>query len=390
MVVECKKLDHFGRGIVFVNDKITFVRGLLPMETAEVKITVDKKKYAEGELVKLIKTSCDRVIPNCPYENCGCAIKHLKYEKQLRYKEEKVKEIVYKFGHIKPIFRNIIYDDHISGYRNKITLKVDNSVGYYEFNTNKFLKIDNCFLVDEKINKILKVLNTLDLSMAYEVIIKEFDQIMIVIKGKIDFEPLKEFADIIYVDDKLVYGDEFASVMIKDFSFKISKDSFFQVNKYLTEKLYDTALNYCGKDKSKKVLDLYCGTGTLTLLLSKYFDFVTGIEINKEAVLCALENKKINKVNNVKFICGDVSKEIDKLNADIIVVDPPRSGLSKEGRDDIIRIDPSKIVYISCDPITLARDLNVFSEKYEVIEITPVDMFPNTYHVETVTLLERK
>ena len=128
---------------------------------------------------------------------------------------------------------------------------------------------------------------------------------------------------------------------------------------------------------------------TITLLLSNYFKKVVGVEINKEAIECANLNKEINNIDNVDFICGDVSKIINDLMADIIVVDPPRSGLSKEGINDILKIGPEKIVYISCDPMTLARDLNILSDDYIVKEITPVDMFPNTYHVETVTLLEK-
>ena len=186
--------------------------------------------------------------------------------------------------------------------------------------------------------------------------------------------------------------DKFVMVKLKGLTFKISKEAFFQVNKYMTEKLYDLALNYLKPDKTKTVLDLYCGTGTISLILSKHFKKVIGIELNKEAIDCAQENKKINKINNVNFICGDASKEIKKVQdkIDYIIVDPPRSGLTKEGIGHILKLNPKKVVYISCDPITLARDLNLLKEYYDIKEVTPVDMFPNTYHVENVAVLVRK
>ena len=153
-------------------------------------------------------------------------------------------------------------------------------------------------------------------------------------------------------------------------------------------KLYNKVLEYL--DGGKSVLDLYCGTGTISLFLSRYFDEVTGIEINEEAVKCAFLNKKLNNISNVRFICGDVSKLVYDLKADNIVVDPPRSGLTSKGISDILNINPDRVVYVSCDPMTLARDLKLFEEKYIVQEVTLFDMFPWTYHVESVCLLVRK
>ena len=387
--VYAEKLDNFGRGIVYQNGKITFVKNLLPCEKADIEIVLDKKRYALGKVVRLLEKSSDRVDPKCPYENCGCMLKHLDYLKQLEYKESKVKDIIYKFSGMVPKFNPIVYED-CWNYRNKITLKISNGTCYCKPGTNNMIKIDSCFLVSDKVNEIIKVLNTLDLSKAQEVVIKEFNGIMLIIDGYLDISLLKTLVNSIYLNGKLVYGAEYITTLIKDLTFYISKDSFFQVNKYLTENLYDVAIEYCGNDKSKKVLDLYCGTGTISLLLSKYFKEVIGIEINKEAIKCANLNKKANNIDNVSFVCGDASKKIDDLKADIVVVDPPRSGLTNKGIKDIIKINPEKIVYVSCDLVTLARDLGILKEKYNVLEITPVDMFPNTYHVETVTLLERK
>lgn len=388
--VKCLRLDHFGRGIAYIDKKIVFVNNLLPTEEALIEITGNKKKYSVGKIVSLEKESLDRVIPKCPYLNCGCALKHLKYEKQLLYKEEKVRDIIKRYACVDTKINKIIPSKSIYNYRNKITLKVDGFLGYYGNGTNNIITIDKCFLASEKMNEIIEKLNTMDLSKVHEITIKEFDGIMLIIKGYLDIEPLKDLVDTIYMNDKLLYGDKYVKTKINDLTFNVSKDSFFQVNIYMVEKLYDKALEYLQNDKDKKVLDLYCGTGTITLLLSKYFKEVIGVEINREAIECANLNKEINGVDNVSFICGDVSKIINDLKADIIVVDPPRSGLSKEGINDIIKIGPEKMVYISCDPMTLARDLNILSGEYDIKEITPVDMFPNTYHVETITLLEKK
>ncbi len=384
------RLDDKGRGITKLDNKVTFIPNLLTNEKANIKIIKNKKKYAEGEVINIIKESKDRVIPKCPYQNCGCQLKHLDYQKQLEYKQNKVKDILKKFGNLTPKINKIVYDNNINHYRNKITLKVNNKVGYHRQNTNEFIPIKRCELVSEKVNKLINLLNKEDLSKVKEITIKEFDQTMIIIDGTMDIANIKDKVDVVYMNNKLIKGSLFVQTTLKNLKLNVSKESFYQVNKTMTEKLYDIAINYLGQDKNKTVLDLYCGTGTISLIISKYFKKVIGIEINKEAIKCANENKKQNDITNIEFICGDASKEIKKLKADMIIVDPPRSGLTKEGINDILKINPPKIVYISCDPITLARDLKILNEKYNIKEVTPVEMFPNTYHVENVTLLEKK
>lgn len=390
IIIKGERLDDKGRAVTKIDGKITFVSNLLPNEEAEVKIINIKKKYNEAKVLKLLKTSSERVVPKCPYLNCGCQLKHLNYQKQLEYKQNKVKEILKKFGNITPKINKIVYDNNINHYRNKITLKVQNNVGFFQNHTNSFIPIKRCELVSEKVNNLIRELNQKDLSKVTEVTIKDFDDIMLIIKGDMDITNLP--AKVIYLNDKLMTKDKFVTTKLKGLTFKISKDAFFQVNKYMTEKLYDLALNNLKPDKTKTVLDLYCGTGTISLILSKHFKKVIGIELNKEAIDCAQENKKINKINNVNFICGDASKEIKKVQdkIDYIIVDPPRSGLTKEGIGHILKLNPKKVVYISCDPITLARDLNLLKEYYDIKEVTPVDMFPNTYHVENVAVLVRK
>ena len=389
VLVKCERLDHFGRGIGYVLGKIIFVSNLLPNEEALVKIILDKKKYMVGEVVQLVKKSNDRIEPKCPYENCGCALKSLDYLKTLEFKKDKVIDILKRYGEIEGVVKEIVSSRNIYAYRNKITLKVkDGKIGYFKNGTNDLIEINRCEIASKKSNEIIKVLKNSDLSNVREIVIKDFGEVMLIIKGDMNIEELKPLVSSIYINDRLVYGKENIIATLGKFKFYVSKDSFFQVNMDVALKLYNKVLEYL--DGGKSVLDLYCGTGTISLFLSKHFDEVTGTEINEEAVKCAFLNKKLNSISNVRFICGDVSKEIHHLKADNIVVDPPRSGLTNEGINDILKISPERFVYVSCDPMTLARDLKLFKEKYEVKEVTLFDMFPWTYHVESVCLLIRK
>ena len=390
-LVKCEKLDHFGRGLGYVLGKIIFVPNLLPNEEALVKVVLDKKSFMVGEIIKLIKKSDDRIDSKCYYENCGCMVKSLNYSKTLEFKKNKVIDILKRYSNLDNVVKEIIPSEKIFGYRNKITLKVKgDKIGYFKNGSNELIEINRCEIASDKSNEIILILKKCDLSKVREVTIKDFGDVMIIIKGDMNIECLKPLADSIYMNDRLVYGKDNIIANLGEFKFYVSKDSFFQVNMDVAFKLYNKVLEYLGKNKSESVLDLYSGTGTISLFLSKYFDEVTGIEINEEAVRCANLNKKLNGVNNVKFICGDVSKKVNNLNVDNIVVDPPRSGLSVAGINDILKISPKKIVYVSCDPMTLARDLKLFEEQYEVAQVTLFDMFPWTYHVESVCLLLRK
>ena len=391
VLVKCEKLDHFGRGLSHVLGKIIFVPNLLPNEEALVEIVLNKKKYMVGEIIKLVKISDDRIRPKCSYESCGCALKSLNYSKTLEFKKNKVTEILKRYGNLENVVKEIIPSDNIYGYRNKITLKVNGGkIGYFKNGTNELIEINRCAISSKKSNEIIRVLKRCDLSKVREVIIKDFGEVMVIIKGDMDINALKPLVTSIYMNGKLVCGNENIIAELGDFKFYVSKDSFFQVNTKVALKLYNRVLKYLDNSGGKSILDLYSGTGTISLFLSKYFKEVTAIEINEEAVKCAFLNKELNNISNVRFICGDVSKEIHNLKADNIVVDPPRSGLSIDGINDILKINPERLVYVSCDPMTLARDLKKLKENYEVKEVTLFDMFPWTYHVESVCLLIRK
>ena len=195
--------------------------------------------------------------------------------------------------------------------------------------------------------------------------------------------------DIIYINNKLVYGEEFLKEKIDGLEFNISPKSFFQVNKNIMTKMYEKAVSYI--NKSNRVLDLYSGTGTITLLASKKAKEVIGIEVVKDAVKDANNSLELNNVSNVSFICDKVENRIDEFkDIDSIILDPPRSGSDKKSLNSILEIEPKQVIYISCNPVTLSRDYNVLQEKYNIKEITLFDMFPNTYHVESLMVLERK
>ena len=204
-------------------------------------------------------------------------------------------------------------------------------------------------------------------------------------------EILKNLDVSVYHNSKYISGNKVLIETLNNYKFSILPDSFFQINKKQTINLYNQIVEYANPQKEDKVLDLYCGVGTIGIYLSKYCKEVLGIEINKSSIENANINKKLNNVENISFIEADVSKVLSiKYKADIIIVDPPRSGLDKNTIETLIKINPKKIVYVSCDPITLSRDINLLKNNYILKDIKLYDMFPETYHVESVCVLERR
>lgn len=385
--VEITNLDHFGRGIV-KKEKPIFIDNALVGEIVEIEITKDNKKYSEGRVIKYIKKSPLRVESNCPfYDKCGgCDLLHLSYQDQLKYKETKVKEIIKKFSGlecVKEIVPTIQYN-----YRNKVTLHVKQKLGYYQKKSYDIINIDNCLIADERINDLIKKLNIIDLNTITKITIRvsSKESMLVIEGGKLDITSFKE-VDTIIVDNQVLKGRGYIIEEINNLKFVISPDSFFQVNRLGMINIYNQVLKYV--DNDTKVLDLYCGTGTIGIYLADKVNQVLGIDINKSAINDALMNKKINNLENIDFKLGDVEDVLNNnsFKADCIVVDPPRAGLGNMVIKNIFKIQPQKLIYVSCDPVTLARDLNILKDKYDVVEITPFDMFSNTYHVECVGLL---
>lgn len=407
-IVEIIDFDHQGRGIGKLNNKTVFVVNALPGEIVEVDIIQEKKNFIEGKVLNYIKISDKRISPLCPYCNMcgGCDIMHISYQEQLEFKQKKIENIVKRYLNSSLLVKNIIPSCDLH-YRNKVTFHVKNNhIGYYKEKSNDLIAIETCFLLDDNINKIYKVIKeNMNLNNVEMVVIRTSKNIsnsmvIIYIKGKVDensfIELLRSYVDSIIIsyngEFKSIYGNDFILEKLIDMKFIIKANSFFQVNTLQTERLYSKVMEYVGAKKDEVVLDLYCGTGTIGMFISQNAKEVIGIELNPSAVLSANENKKLNNIDNINFFVGDTGKILKQSNykVDTIIVDPPRAGLSSLTINEIFKIKPKKIVYVSCDPMTLVRDLNALSKDYNILELTPVDMFPNTSHVECVSLLQKK
>ena len=402
--VEVTKLDHQGRGIAKINDKIIFIPNVLPCETIDVNIVLEKKKYYEGTVKEIINASDKRINPICPYfEECGgCQFLNMNYQDSLDYKQNKVEEIMNKYLGIKIKINNIVACDNNLYYRNKTTFQVENDIGFFKEKTNTLIPVDKCYISDIRINDIYKeIKDNIDLTNVNQIIIratKNTLESMVIFKtsnyvdNKRLIDVLKNKVDSIYINDELIYGKGKIIENLCNKNFYISPSSFFQVNTVQAEKLYNKAIEYANIKKEDTVLDLYCGTGTIGIIASDKAKKLIGIELNKEAIKDANENKKLNNINNIEFYAGDVGKILNKNNykPDTIIVDPPRAGLDSLALSQILNIKPKKLVYVSCDLMTLARDLKLLSNDYDILELTPVDMFPYTAHVESVCTLKYK
>ena len=402
--VEVTKLDHQGRGIAKINDKIIFIPNALPCETIDVNIVLEKKKYYEGTIKEIINASDKRIKPICPYfEECGgCQFLNMNYQDSLDYKQNKVEEIMNKYLGIKIKINDIVACDNNLYYRNKTTFQVKNDIGFFKEKTNTLIPVDKCYISDIRINDIYKeVKDNIDLINVNQIIIratKNTLESMVIFKtsnyvdNKRIIDVLKNKVDSIYINDELIYGKGKIIENLCNKNFYISPSSFFQVNTVQAEKLYNKAIEYANIKKEDTVLDLYCGTGTIGIVASDKAKKVIGVELNREAIKDANENKKLNNINNIEFYAGDVGKILNKNNykPNTIIVDPPRAGLDSLALSQILNIKPKKLVYVSCDLLTLDRDLKLLSNDYDILELTPVDMFPYTAHVESVCVLKLK
>ena len=389
MLIE--KMDNQGRGITYYNDKIMFVNNALPNEDVDISIILDKKRYSVANITKYNKISAKRIKPKCKYYGIcgGCQLEHISYQDELEYKKNYLNDI-FKVLDIKI---DKIVSDNDYGYRNKVTLKVDNNkIGYNKLNSNEIISIDKCLIADNLINEKIKYLDLIDKKEVNEIIIKSFNnKVMLVLNGEknIDISKLINHFDTIYINDKLVCGDKIITT-INNTKYYIAPNSFFQVNNSIAEKMFNYIKDICKKNNASRVIDLYCGCGSISLIIADIVDYVYGVELNKQSIIDANENKLLNNISNVEFK-RDTTNNIENISRfDTMIVDPPRSGLSKKVVDKILNSNIKNIIYISCDPITLRRDLLLLKNKYNIDSITTFDMFPNTYHVENVCTLSIK
>ena len=397
MEVEIVKFDNLGRGIGYINNKIIFIPKTVPGDIVNIEITLEKKNYYEGKVLSFIKESKQRILPKCPYySKCGgCDLMHISLSNMLEYKLDKVNDILNN-NNISYKVDNIVKSNNLYNYRNKVTLRIVNKiVGYYENDTHFLVEIKECLLCKDIINNVINDLYLLNIINGEITIRCNYkDEVLIIINSSdiisINEELINKYKIIgIIVNDKCLYGEDYFIDKIDNYLFRVSYDAFFQVNNYICSKLFELIKN--NTVESKNILDFYCGVGTLGIVASNNNKKVLGVEINENAVKDAFINKCLNQVNNINFICADTKKVVDEIKSDFdtIILDPPRSGVDKNVLDKIIKENINKIIYVSCNPLTLVRDLIVLADYYRIVDITLLDMFPNTEHVEVVTILER-
>jgi len=436
----CVAIDDKGKGIVRYNDLTIFVDDLLIGEKADIKLIFKYGKLFSATAIKRYNDSPIRIKPKCEiYSKCGgCNLMHLKYEEQLKYKQLKVQNLLHKFAHIDFNVSPCIGMEYPYYYRNKIQVPFQNDkkgkiiAGFYEESTHKIVTSTNCLVQNKKARQIIEtIINMMEKYhiKAYDedkreglirhVIIKtsySYNQIMVVLvtnqdefKGRKNFakELVNKIPEIVSVvqnintrktnvilgeKERILYGSGYIKDSIFGLDFLISSKSFYQTNPIQLQVLYSTAIKLANLSKTDSILDAYSGTGTIGLCASKYVKKVTLVEIVKEAYLDGLKNIKLNNILNAEFINEDATKYILQTDKyfDVIFMDPPRKGSTPEFLNSLLKIRPRSIVYISCNPVTLARDLTYLVNDYDLKQVIPVDMFPHTTHVETIVLMSRK
>lgn len=442
--VEIKKVVYKGEGIAYVDDFVIFVPLSCISDILKVKVISAKKTYARAIILEIIKPSKDRVETNkISFRDFnGCDFAMLKYEKQLEYKENMVKELFQKMCNIdiSDIFKGIIPATQIENYRNKISepffIDETNKIntGFFERKSHVVFSADEDILKSKiaiKITeKVLKKLNEKKFTVYDENTNKGFlkhliirnnskNDVMlaIVVYKKKEIEKLINILKKLYEENdeiKSVYisvknninnviigdenihiiGDKIINENLSGINFKIYLDSFFQINIEQVQKLYETALSYIS-DKKEVAIDAFSGTGTISMLMSNKFSKIYAIESTKSAVIAAKKTAKENNINNIKFIASKVEDKISNIvkyeNVSHIVFDPPRKGIDKIVLEEVASKSIQNIIYISCEPSTFARDLNILREYgYKLKKIKAVDMFPNTHHIETVSLITKE
>lgn len=433
-----------GEGIAKIDDFAIFIPGAIKGEKIKILIVKVLSSHAFGKIVEIIEESEFRQKADCTtYKRCGgCNLRHVKYEQTLKMKQNAVQSLVNKTLKNKINVQETIGMENPFHYRNKAQYPLGRSkdgkpiIGVFANRTHEVIPMEKCYIQNpnsEKIAKfILEFIKKNNLSIYDEIsrkglfrhiVIKvgiKTNEIMcvLVINGKAipkEKELIKELTQrfpniktivknintkntnvILGQENINIYGNGYIKDILGEYTFKISPLSFYQVNPIQAEKLYNLGVEQAQITKNDIVFDLYCGIGTISIFMSKYAKKVYGVEIVKDAVKDAIENAGINNVTNTEFYAGDVEIILDELInkknivPNVVMVDPPRKGLDKNSINNIMKIKPRKIVYISCNPATLIRDLACFEELYYIRTITPVDMFPFTSHVECCSLIELK
>lgn len=433
-----------GSGVCKIDSFAVFVPSSAVGDKAEVKILKSAKNYAFGKVETILSPSPNRISPDCDiFNQCGgCTFRHITYQSELDFKQKRVYDALTRIGGIDgSLISEIIGADESDFYRNKAQLPVTvNSegnvkVGFFAPRTHRVIALDDCQLQSRAfspaINIFLEWANQNHISVYDEKIhsgilrhlylryAEKTDELMVCIVANANelrkekqlvqmlSENLPNLKSIVLNTNtdktnvitgkkcRTLYGDGYITDILCDMKFRISPLSFYQVNRTQAEKLYQKAAEFANLNKNETLLDMYCGTGTIGLTMANYVKNLIGVEIIPQAVEDAKNNAVLNEISNAEFICADAAqaaKILQKRNVkpDCIVLDPPRKGCESSLIDTISEMSPERIVYVSCDPATLARDIKLFSEKgYFVEKAVPVDLFPRTTHVECVVLMTK-
>lgn len=433
-------LGDNGEGIGKVDDFTVFVHGGVPGDLVNAKIIKVKKQYAIGMVCDIKEPSEMRCLSECPYIKCGgCQTQMIEYPSQLKLKKKLVEDTMKRIGHLDVHVEEVHGMDEPIAYRNKSQYPVrmvngDIQVGFYKQRTHDVVNIEHCLVQHPLVNRVMrsikKHLETLDIKIYNEekhrgilrhivtrISFKTQDMMVIFVTNSKEeqfvlksmsetlseeFPQIKAFIQnintskgnrVMGYENITLLGEDKIIDYIGDLQFEISPLSFLQVNPIQTEVLYQKALELADIKETDNVFDIYCGIGTISLFLARKAKHVVGVELIDVAIEDAKKNAKANGIENTEFYAGKAEEVIPELykkgyRADVVVVDPPRKGCEKQVLDTILEMAPKKVVYVSCKPSTLARDLKILSEKYTVELIHPVDLFPNTTHVETVVKLK--
>ena len=433
-----------GEGIAKIEGFTIFIPNAIKGEKVKILIVKVLKSHAFGKILDIIDKSDKRIECDCKtYKRCGgCNMRHIEYEETLIIKRNSVQALVNKTLKNKVKVKNTIGMENPLHYRNKaqypIGMNKENKpvIGVFARRSHEIIPINNCLIqkpISEQIAKfILEYITKNNISVYDEksgkgifrhLVIKvgvKTNEVMCILvinahsfknENKLVEELVKNFPNIKTIvknintkntnvimgkENIVLYGDGYIKDILGDYTFKISPQSFYQVNPLQAEKLYNLGVEAAKITKNDIVFDLYCGIGTISLFMAKYAKKVYGVEIVEQAIKDAKENAKTNNIENTEFIAGDTEIILDdlinnkKIIPDVVMVDPPRKGLDNRTIENINKIKPNRVIYISCNPATLIRDLAKFEENYEIKSIQPVDMFPFSSHVECVAVLQLK
>ncbi|WP_139339534.1 23S rRNA (uracil(1939)-C(5))-methyltransferase RlmD [Bacillus dakarensis] len=442
--IQFEDLTHDGAGVAKVEGYPIFVPNGLPGEKAKIKITKVNKGYSFGRLIEIYEKSADRVDAPCPiYKECGgCQLQHLSYEGQLKAKEKQVRDVLTRIGKLNDVLVHpVLGMEDPWRYRNKAQVPVGEReggliAGFYQKRSHEIIDMRACLIqqdindevvqtvkevcekygvsaYDEKRHKgtirhimarhglvtgevmVVIVTRTPDLPHGKR-IVEEIVSRINGVKSVIQNVNTKKTNVILGDETRVLWGEEVIYDYIGDVKFAISSRSFYQVNPEQTKVLYEQALSYADLTGEEEVIDAYCGIGTISLFLAKKAKKVYGVEIVPEAIEDAKRNAELNGIENVEFAVGEAETVIPKwyeqgITAEVLVVDPPRKGCDESLLKTILDMKPKRVVYVSCNPATLARDLRILEDGgYQTQEVQPVDMFPHTTHVECCVLLVKK